>query len=469
MSRFITIRQVDGSEKQYSDGDLPLTIGSAPGNHIQLPGGDQQAAYIDDAQGHLFIQPAENLTVPLLHNDRQLLESAWLKSKDRVWCKSFVIHYERSGDRIHFSVAEEHDAESPVLTPPLDPPPETVLQGDAAEELPVDIGRTGGTSGKKKMAIAVFALMFLVLSCAVLFVLLARPFELVVSPEPDSVAVSGFLPVVKIGGRYLLLPVDYSVAIQKKGYKDFSTELRGEQREAGSLQVKLEELPGLLNLQLTPPDGVEIYSGDRLLATTPPNTIRIAPGPHNLTLKKERYRPYTTEIIIEGREIVRDVEVSLEPDWADITINSKPEGAEVVIDGTAAGPAPLTLGLLSGTHEIELNLVSYTSSSRPITVQAGIEAEYVFEMTPLPGQLSLTSRPDGAVVSLGNDYMGITPLSLSLPSRTVQEIRLSRPGYQSVSRSLTLAPGEERKLQLELEQEQGVVFLTITPPDASVT
>lgn len=46
---------------------------------------------------------------------------------------------------------------------------------------------------------------------------------------------------------------------------------------------------------------------------------------------------------------------------------------------------------------------------------------------------------------------------------------MSLPGYQSVSHSLTLAPGEERNLELELEQEQGVVFLTITPPDASVT
>ena len=66
--------QVDGSEDHFSDRDLPLSIGSAPGNHIQLPDSDQQAAYIDDAQGHLFVQPAAHLAVPLLHNDRQLLE-----------------------------------------------------------------------------------------------------------------------------------------------------------------------------------------------------------------------------------------------------------------------------------------------------------------------------------------------------------------------------------------------------------
>ena len=471
MTRFITIRQVDGSEDHFSDRDLPLSIGSAPGNHIQLPDSDQQAAYIDDAQGHLFVQPAAHLAVPLLHNDRQLLESTWLKSKDRLSCESFVISYERSGDRIFFRVAEERGGEAPILSPPSHPPPGTVSQEHTitTEELPVDIARSGGTSGKKKAAIAVFGLLFLALSCAVLFVLLARPLELDVTPEPDSVAVSGFFPVVKIGGRYLLLPADYSVAIQKKGYKDFRADVRVEQGGDESLQVKLEKLPGRLNLRITPPDGVEVYSADRLLVTTPPHTIEIAPGSHSLTLKKARYRPYLTEIVIEGREIVQDMEVSLEPDWAAITILSKPGGAEVVIDGAAAGPTPLTLPLLSGSHEIELNLDSHTPSSRSITVQAGIGAEYAFELTLLPGQLSLTSTPDGAAVTIGNDYQGTTPLSLSLPSGLVQEIRMSLPGYQSVSHSLTLAPGEERNLQLELQQEQGVVFLTSTPPDASVT
>ncbi|MGI9569536.1 MAG: PEGA domain-containing protein, partial [Desulfobulbia bacterium] len=168
-------------------------------------------------------------------------------------------------------------------------------------------------------------------------------------------------------------------------------------------------------------------------------------------------------------EIVQDIAVSLEPDWADITIDSRPAGAEVIIDGTAAGTTPLAQPLLSGSHEVELRLESHTPSSRPITVQAGIEAEFVFELTLLPGQLSLTSMPTGAAVSIGSDYKGTTPLSLTLPSGLVQDITLSRPGYKAVSQSLTLTPGEERKLLLELEQEQGVVFLTTTPPASSVT
>ena len=469
MSRFITIIQLDGTQSQLSDGDLPLTVGSTSENQILLPGGDQLAAYIDDAQGHLFIQPAEQLTIPLLHNDRELTESVWLKSADTLRSGPLVIHYERSGDRVVFRVVRERAADSPVLSPPPQPPPSANAQLNGGDELPVEIASPQPTSGKKKIGIAAVVFLFLVLSCGVLYVLLARPLEVAVTPEPDRVSVSGLFPAVNIGGRYLLLPATYSVAIEKKGYHGFRTDVQVGSNGQDSLEVTLEKLPGLLNLLTTPADGVQVYSGDRLIGTTPPATIEIAPGPHQLILSKPRYRPYRTEIVIEGKELIQDLEVVLEPDWAEVTIRSDPGGAEVIVDGAASGATPLTLPLLSGAHDIELSLELYSPQSRPITVQAGVEADYFFELTPLPGTLSLTSAPSGAAVTVGDQYKGTTPLSLTLPSGTNQEITLSRPGYRSFSQAISVGPGEELELQITLEEEQGVVFLTTTPTEATVT
>ncbi len=468
MNRLIMIRQLDGTEKQFSDRDLPLTIGSGPEDHLRLQGGDEPTAYIDDAQGHLFIQPADGLSTVLLHNDRQLTESAWLKSGDSLRSGNQIVRYERSGDRIVFSVVEERDGDSPVLSPPSHPPPGVAPQNNDPDELPVDIAPPTTTSGKKKLAVGGLALLFLVLSGAVGFVLLARPFELVVSPEPDTLSVSGLFPAVKVGGRYLLLPAVYTVAAQKEGYRDFQKDVAVGQDGTSSLAISLEKLPGLLNLQLTPSDGVEVYSGDTLLTTTPPTTIEITPGPHQLSFNKPRYRPYETEIFIEGRNIAQNLEVSLEPDWADIAISSNPSGAMVTIDGRSSGVTPLSVPLLSGTHEIELHLESYSPRSSSITVVAGLEAEMSLELTPLPGTLLLTSVPEGAAVNVGADYRGTTPLSLTLPSGSNLDITLSSPGYVSASRSIRLSPGEERELRFTLQEEQGVVFLTVTPPEATV-
>lgn len=469
MTRLITIRQLDGSEDQLSDSDLPLTIGADSESHLRLPISDRVAAYIDDAQGHLFVQPAASLTSVLLHNDRSLTESAWLKSGDLLHCGQAAVRFERSGDRIVFTATEAQPADLPVLSPPSQPPPEASRHNNGAEELPVNIAAPVRGSAGKKFAVAAVVVLFLALSSAVAFVLLARPLELLISPEPDQIEVSGLFPSVKIGGRYLLLPSVYTVLVRKQGYHDYRTEVSIGQDGQSSVAVNLEKLPGVLNLRLTPADGVEVYTGETLLTTTPPNSIQLAPGRHLLRLSKPRYQPQEVEVDIEGAGIVQDLEAELAPDYADIRISSIPEGAEVLIDGAAAGTTPLSLPLLSGAREIGLVLESFITESRTISVQAGVEADLLFELTPLPGILNLTTAPEGAAVNLGNDYKGTAPLALTLPSGQAQQITLSHPGHLPAVRSVTLTPGEERSLRIVLEEEQGIVFLTVTPPEATVS
>ncbi len=469
MNRFILVRQVDGSEHHFSDKDLPLRLGSQADNHIVLPGTDPVTAYIGEARGHLFVQPVERAGSPLLHNDRRLSKSVWLKSKDQLRGDLVVVDYQRSGDRISFSVNEaDQDFLSPELSPPLQPPQHSPVNETGAE-IPVEVSRPKSSGRGKKAALGLIALGAVLLSCAVLFVLLARPLELDISPDPDSLSISGFPPAIRIGGRYLALPSTYLIKISKEGYKTYAEELAIEKVANNRLQVKLEKLPGYLNLDILPPDGVSVYSDDQLLGTTPPDRIEIAPGKHRLTLSKERYQPYRTEIFIEGAETVQDLKAALDPDWAEITVISEPVGAQVKIDGTVVGEAPITEQLLSGSHQIHLSRESYTSREQMIEVKAGSNGEFTYQLEPLPGQVSLTSRPDGAVVSIDNEYKGITPLTIALAAAQKQEIRLSHPGYKSLKQSIMLSPGEEKEIELQLEQEIGIVYLSTTPAGVAVT
>ena len=99
MSRVIIIRQADGSEQNFSEKELPLRIGSDSQNHLVLPGGDPLVALVGEYQGHLFIQPADELASPIFHNGRSLTASAWLKSGDEIRLQSHVILYERQAEQ----------------------------------------------------------------------------------------------------------------------------------------------------------------------------------------------------------------------------------------------------------------------------------------------------------------------------------------------------------------------------------
>lgn len=470
MKRFFIVRQLDGSEQQFTENDLPLTVGSGADNHIVLPASEPVGAYIEISQGHLFVQPAAQHIEPLFHNDRLLNESVWLKSNDQMRCRSYVIRYERSGDRSIFSVVQaDQEPVSPVLSPPLQAPHDNSRNGEGAEEIPVDITGSNLTSRRKKIALGAVGLGLLLLGCAVLFVLLARPLELRITPDPDSVSISGFPPAIKINSRYLMLPGEYSVAVSKKGYATFEQPLYIDKTSQNLLNVDLKKLPGILNLLVSPADGVKIYSESKLIATTPPDRISIPPGNHQLTLAKDRYQPFEIDVLIEGQDVVQTLEATLQPDWADITITSEPINAQVYVDGTEVGQTPVTLQLLSGDHQIVLKEALYFDSTQLLTVKAGNDETIDYRLNPLPGQLLLSSTPDGAVVSVNNAYKGTTPVELTLPSGKVQELKLSHPGHKSLAHQVMLAPAEDKEIMLVMEQERGTLFLTITPTNATVS
>lgn len=469
MKRFITVKQLDGSEQHYTDADLPLIVGSGPDSHIKLSDADASAAYIEDAQGHLFIQAGSQIRKPLFHNDHLLSESVWLKSKDQLSSKSSVIHYELSGDRILFTVAEliQHSG-NPSLSPPQEPPP-GLRPEDGINGIPVDIVSGPPISGRKKLALGALGLGFLILGCAVFFVLMARPLEFDITPDPDALSISGFPPAINIGSQYLILPGSYQITIKKKGYVPYEQDIIIDKSSETRFTADLEKLPGILNLSVTPADGVHVYSGNILIGTTPPMTLEISPGTHQITLNKDRYQPFQIELIVEGKEAVQNIAATLEPDWADITIGSDPSGAEVVIDNMSIGTTPLSRQFLSGDHGFVLKKELFADSPQSIMVQAGVDDTLSFRLQKLPGKLSLASAPSGAVVSIDNEYKGTTPVELELPSVIEHDIKLSAPGYKSLKQLLLLSPGEAKKLQLDLEQELGIVYLTTSPAHAVIT
>ncbi len=468
MNSSILIIQADGSEHHAEERDLPLRLGSRADSHIILPGADPLTAYIGDARGHLFIQPAGNITKPLLHNDRLLTESAWLKSNDRLRSESFVVEYRRSGERITFSVdGADREAAFPELSPP--PLSNQSVSGDSGADIPVEVKRHKQTSRGKKIAFGFVAFSGFLLICAVLFVVLARPLEVQITPEAETISVSGLFPLVKLGGRYLGLPGDYTARISRQGYKDHTQEVSIARKGHNRLIVELEKLPGILSLDITPPDSVAVYSGDTLLGTIPPNRLEVPPGAHRLSLKKDRYQTYQAELVIEGGGVEQELSATLLPDWAEIGIVSEPAGAAVLIDSAAMGQTPFSTELLSGSYRLLLSKELFADSEQIIEVEAGADAEYRFTMEALPGRLQLSSTPDGAVVTIDSEYLGVTPLALSLKAGVEQTIQLSLAGYKSLKHAVELSPGEEKELQLRLAQQSGTVYLAITPAGAMVS
>lgn len=83
----------------------------------------------------------------------------------------------------------------------------------------------------------------------------------------------------------------------------------------------------------------------------------------------------------------------------------------------------------------------------------------------LTAKLVLESEPSGATVTLGETYLGATPLTLSaFPAELDHDLRLTLRDHQPVSVDVRMKPGEERTIRLDLTPLAKVAALAHEAP-----
>jgi len=461
LSRVYIILDARG-ERRLGEPDLPLSVGGTEQGGIVLPGLPAAAvvAHIGLVDGHAFIQPAETET-QLFHNHEHLTASKWLKSGDRVEVGESVIHWTVKGDQVTLSV-HERTAADPALVPPPGPPP---LNNRPLPEVPQARVPAYGQRTLRRLALGMFVLLLL----AVMFVLLATPVAVQITPEPEHHSIGGFPPAVSIGGRQLLLPGRYTISAERTGYRPLQQTIEVLAGGFQEFELQFEELPGRVSFDLQPEVLFELFVNDEAVATDGNRLAEIPGGTHRVRIETERYLPVEEQLSVAGKGEAQRVQVSLQPAWASVRIDSQPAGASVQVDDTVIGVTPLETELLQGKHTLVLALEQYKELSLPLQVQAGSDRVLdTFQLQPADSRLVLGSDPAGASVSVDGVFHGTTPVTLTLASGVTHTLRLSKPGYRHFDKELQLAANEELSVDAQLRPQYGIVFVTAQPADASL-
>ncbi|UCC57073.1 MAG: PEGA domain-containing protein, partial [Gammaproteobacteria bacterium] len=459
MSRVFFIESADG-EHRAGESDFPLGVGGSGQCDVVLPGvpADAVLAYIALTEGHAYIQPA-NATVEMFHNHERVEESRWLKSGDRVQLADAVLHWDVKGDQVFIRVRQH--AADPELVPPPAPPP-AARPAAAVPTAPLPSAR------RRKLRyplLTVFGLLLL----AALFVLLATPVAIHINPAPQSQSLHGFPPPVPVGKRLLVVPGSYTLRANRQGYRPLEAIVEVSAGGFQSFDFTLQELPGRVHITIDPDVPFRVMVDADEVAVNAGNIAELQRGLQRLRIEADRYLPETRELDVAGRGELQQLAVTLQPAWASVQLDSDPPGAEVTVDDVVLGTTPLATEMLQGQRTIHLSLAGY----KPAVLQQAIEAGTtlaldVIELQPADGQLVLGSRPDGATVSIDGNYHGTTPVTMALSSRTEHRVRLSKPGYRTTERLVTLEPDAVQELSIDLPKEHGIVFVTSRPADASL-
>lgn len=231
--------------------------------------------------------------------------------------------------------------------------------------------------------------IMLALMCIVGCASAASP-TITISSSPSSAdvyiegAYKGTTPL-DLTGQYAV--GSYSIEIRKEGYVSWLGTMAVKASGTTSISATLTPYTGSVEVTSVP-DGATI-SLDGTYAGISPTTISdIRTGVHAITLKKDGYYNWDSEItIIKGKTVSINAKMETRdiPYDGSINIQSTPSNAEVYIDGEFKGYTPLVIRELGpSNYHISLKLVGYYDWDGSVDV--GIDEQEKISANLYPAQ-----------------------------------------------------------------------------------
>lgn len=320
------------------------------------------------------------------------------------------------------------------------------------------------TTYKLKPLTIFLLIAFLLLALVVLFMFSARVVKFTLEPKPDSLqVVNGFFSY-QLGDRFLMLSGEYTLGAEAQGYHRLEQDIVVTHEAEQEFKLTFKKLPGILQINTQPEAAGEIFVDEESVGSIPLTLDQISPGDHLISVVPERYLPLDEMVSIEGKGVRQSLEFKLTPAWANIEITSLPQEAIISIDGEETGSSPATLAILRGTHSLELRKKGYKTWKTDIKVFEGHDQILpMVELEVADGSISISSRPSGASTTISGRYYGQTPVNAKLPPSETYTINISKSGFRTARKTVTIEPDEDLELDITLDAIKGVVRLSVKP------
>ncbi len=466
----LTVR-ADGRLHRFAAAELPLLIGGGAECDIRLRGvaGSLQIGMLD---GAFFVQPGKE-TRGLRLDGELVTGSRWLQDGQTVALDTARVRCRRKDELLELTI-EGQLTGGDTAPPDLDELAREMGEADEVAVEPIafrpDAGESARApdSGPGRTRIIVGA-AFGALLLLGWFAFTAKSVQLVTVPQADEVALPGTVFKFRIGDRHLLRSGSHRVVAQREGYHPLDTFIDVGQSPAQTVELELTKLPGIITFAAEPDVAADVRVDGVSIGTAPLVDVEVEPGRHQVEFVADRYLAEIQELEVTGEGQRQRLSVRLTPNWAPVSLTSRPEGAQVFVDGIPNGTTPAELEVEAGERLLELRLTGHNAWREAVTVLADqplVLPEVA--MVEADGRVELVTDPSGATVSVNGEFQGSTPLTLRLRPGRAHSVAVSSPGYETVTRELSVAADSGRRLEITLVGQFGVVEVMSDPPAAEI-
>jgi hypothetical protein len=225
--------------------------------------------------------------------------------------------------------------------------------------------------------------------------------------------------------------------------------VRDEQSKRIAQLMVLTQTPATIEI-----DGIE--AGRTPLATP----IRLASGAHVVTVLAPGFLPSHKEVTLPG-QTTETLSLNLLPTdsrLAQLLVKSALIGAEVLVNGKRVGVTPLaaSVAVPPGQVQVQLRRAGYVPATQMLVLDEGARGELTFVLdedraapATMRGRLAVSAGGPDTEISIDGGARRPIPGVLDLPIGP-HLVRVSRPGYETVERTVEVQASAETPLVVVL-------------------
>lgn len=322
---------------------------------------------------------------------------------------------------------------------------------------------------KPFVIITVSTLLILFVIAGILFA--AKSVTIHTEPALAEVEITQGL-VFPFADGYLMFRGEYQLSAKAEGYEDLQQVLTVSAEQNQVVHLQLQKKPGHLTIVFN--DGIfadtdagEVWIDGELRGSLNERIANINAGEHRIEINSSHYLPFSDTVNIVGLDQEQNLEVALQPAWADVEFVTQPSGAELYVDGELIATTPAVAHILQGERELNIKLSGYKNWNDVIAVEAGESLTYPpVSLQIADGLVRVESNPAQASVTINNNYYGQTPVDVSLAPGSTYQVTLFKDGFQPAQRKITVSSGKSQAISINLTAQLGQIRIKAVPEDA---
>jgi formylglycine-generating enzyme required for sulfatase activity len=273
------------------------------------------------------------------------------------------------------------------------------------------------------------------------------------APEPMQVRTDG-KSLGTTPGPFELTAGKHHIELASERYlpASFEVDVQGEGREQ---RISPQLVPNWAEVSITSePSGASVLIGGEPRGTTPVK-LQLPAGNHQLELRLEGFKPWTTDVQVRANEphSLGPIRLGL-PDGR-LAIRSTPSGASVSVAGVYRGTTPIQLELRPEVpHNVVLTLAGYQSASQSVTLRPGETRTLSLTLQGVYGEVTVRAQPADANLFVDGVLRGAANQTLKLVT-TPHTIEVRKPGFAPFKTTVTPREGLPQVIEAKLvSQEQ---------------